>query len=32
LSRLAFFTFRVLFRANLFWPPLGWQIFAVGRA
>jgi trans-aconitate methyltransferase len=32
LSRLAFFTFRILFRANLFWPPLGWQIFAVGRA
>jgi trans-aconitate methyltransferase len=31
-SRLAFAVFGVLFRANLFWPPLGWQIFAVGRA
>lgn len=32
LSKLAFATFRMLFHANLFWPPLGWQIFAVARA
>lgn len=30
-SGLAFATFRMLFYANSFWPPFGWQIFAVAR-
>ena len=31
LTRFLFALFTLLFRANLFWPPLGWQIFAVAR-
>ncbi|HTV30910.1 MAG TPA: class I SAM-dependent methyltransferase [Xanthobacteraceae bacterium] len=32
ISKLLFAAFRILFHANLFWPPLGWQLFAVARA
>lgn len=31
LTKAAFAVFSALFRFNLFWPPIGWQIFAVAR-